>query len=113
MKQKVTRARNAYRYLLDLLSLDTKVNFAKIATDLEIDLDEQMLVDGTADKGSMSGGKEKMDREKYTKLKTIGSLEDVHTKLQLIIQTIVEEEKAVIGLYSSALQMKKLLNQQA
>ena len=45
MKQKVARAKNAYKYLNELISLDTKINFTKIASDLELDLDEQMTVD--------------------------------------------------------------------
>ena len=36
---------NAYKYLNELISLDTKINFTKIASDLELDLDEQMTIE--------------------------------------------------------------------
>ena len=62
-----------------------------------------------AEDKEMTGGAEKEDkRTKFSKLKTLDSFEDIHRKIQLIIQTIIEEEKAAQQLHQLSFQMKKL-----
>ena len=98
MKEKSVRSKRAFSYLQDLFMIDMKMNFAKISTELELDVQEQ---------AELIGGAKTSDDGVVRSNRSAKFFEDVFDALKMIQKHTVNEVAATKGLHQLAISMRK------
>ena len=99
MKQKAIRSKRAFTYLMDIFRAEYKLDFAKVGTELELDLEEKVALVGGATANS---------QENLKPRSSIKFFEDVFAKLKMIQEHTVKEVTATQKIHDLALQMRKI-----